>query len=78
MAELREQHPDMPFLIPGVGAQGGDVEAATRAGINAEGRGVIISSSRGIIYASEEVGTFAGAARQAAESLRDQINEARK
>ena len=78
MAELREQHPDMPFLIPGVGAQGGDVEAATRAGVNAEGRGVIISSSRGIIYASEEPGTFASAARQAVESLRDQINEARK
>ena len=78
MAELRGQHPDMPFLIPGVGAQGGDVEAATRAGVNAEGRGVMISSSRGIIYASEEEGTFAGAAREAAESLRDQINKARE
>ncbi|MCX8252302.1 MAG: orotidine-5'-phosphate decarboxylase [Dehalococcoidia bacterium] len=78
MAELRGQHPDMPFLIPGVGAQGGDVEAATRAGVNTEGRGVMISSSRGIIYASEEEGKFAGAAREAAESLRDQINEARE
>ena len=78
MAELRRQHPDMPFLIPGVGAQGGDVAAATRAGVNTEGRGVMISSSRGIIYASEEEGKFAGAAREAAESLRDQINEARE
>jgi orotidine-5'-phosphate decarboxylase len=78
MAELREQHPDMPFLIPGVGAQGGDVEAATRAGVNSDGRGVMISSSRGIIYASEEPDTFASAARQAAEDLRNEINEALK
>ena len=78
MAELRGQHPDMPFLIPGVGAQGGDVEAATRAGVNIAGRGVMISSSRGIIYASEDEERFAGASRAAAEILRDQINEARE
>jgi orotidine-5'-phosphate decarboxylase len=78
MAELREQHPDMPFLIPGVGAQGGDVEAATRAGVNSDGRGVMISSSRGIIYASEEADTFASSARQAAEYLRNEINGALK
>lgn len=78
MAELRKQHPDMPFLIPGVGAQGGDVEAATRAGVNSDGRGVMISSSRGIIYASEDAADFADAARRAASSLRDEINEALK
>lgn len=76
MAALRAQHPDMPFLIPGVGAQGGDVAAASRAGVNADGRGVMISSSRGIIYASEDPGTFTSAARRAAETLRDEINRA--
>ena len=76
MAALRARHPDMPFLVPGVGAQGGDVAAASRAGVNADGRGVMISSSRGIIYASEDAATFAGAARRAAEALRDEINEA--
>ena len=76
MAALRARHPDMPFLVPGVGAQGGDVAAASRAGVNADGRGVMISSSRGIIYASEDAATFAGAARRAAEPLRDEINEA--
>ncbi|MBT3941479.1 MAG: orotidine-5'-phosphate decarboxylase [Chloroflexi bacterium] len=77
MTELRAQHPDMPFLIPGVGAQGGDVEAATQAGVNSDGRGVMISSSRGIIYASEDASDFADAARRAASTLRDEINEAR-
>ena len=78
MKDLRDQHPDMPFLIPGVGAQGGDVEAATRAGVNSDGRGVMISSSRGIIYASEDSDTFEDAARQAASTLRDEINGALK
>lgn len=76
MAALRAEHPDMPFLVPGVGAQGGDVAAAARAGVNADGRGVMISSSRGIIYASEDAATYPGAARRAAGALRDQINEA--
>jgi orotidine-5'-phosphate decarboxylase len=74
MAVLRAAHPGLPILIPGVGAQGGDVEAATRAGVNADGRGVMISSSRGIIYASESADEFESAARGAASALRDEIN----
>ena len=74
MAVLRNAHPDLPFLVPGVGAQGGDVEAAARAGINADGRGAIINSARGIIYASSDPGNFQHAARTAAQTLRDQIN----
>jgi len=76
MAVLREAHPGLPILIPGVGAQGGDVEAAARAGVNANGRGVMISSSRGIIYASESADEFDSAARDAASALRDEINRA--
>lgn len=42
---------DMPILIPGVGAQGGDIKAVVQAGKNSKGEGIIISSSRGIIFA---------------------------
>jgi orotidine-5'-phosphate decarboxylase len=76
MAVLRAAHPDLPFLVPGVGAQGGEVEAATRAGINSNGRGAIINSARGIIYASSDPRSFQDAARTAAQTLRDQINGA--
>jgi len=74
LAVLRAAHPSLPILIPGVGAQGGDVKAATQAGVNADGRGVMISSSRGIIYASDSADGFESAARDAATELRDEIN----
>jgi len=70
---IRQSHPDMPLLIPGIGAQRGDLASAVRYGVNAKGEGAIINSSRGIIYASRGK-DFAQAARQAASSLRDQIN----
>lgn len=70
---IRNSYPDMPLLIPGIGAQGGDLAAAVRYGVNAKGEGAIINSSRGIIYASSGK-DFAQAARQAARSLRDRIN----
>ncbi len=70
---IRQSHPDMPILIPGVGAQGGDLEQAVRYGVDAQGQKAIINSSRQIIYASHEK-DFAEAARKAASSLRDQIN----
>lgn len=73
---IRNSYPDMPLLIPGIGAQGGDLAAAVRYGVNAEGAGAIINSSRGIIYASPGK-DFAQAARQAATSLRDRINHYR-
>ena len=63
---------DMPLLVPGVGAQGGDVEATVRAGRDSSGYGMMINSSRAIIYASS--GTdYAEAAQRAAADLRDQI-----
>jgi orotidine-5'-phosphate decarboxylase len=70
---IRENHPDMPLLIPGVGAQGGDLSLAVRHGVDAQGEGVIINSSRQIIYASQGK-NFAQAAHRAAAELRDQIN----
>ncbi len=73
---IRNSHPDMPLLIPGIGAQGGDLASTVRYGVNAKGEGAIINSSRGIIYASQGK-NFAQAARQAASSLRDQINNYR-
>jgi orotidine-5'-phosphate decarboxylase len=67
---------DMPLLIPGVGAQGGDVEAVVRNGKTADGTGLMINSSRGILYASSAA-AYADAAAGAARALRDQINRYR-
>ncbi|MGJ4730266.1 orotidine-5'-phosphate decarboxylase [Luteimonas sp. SDU101] len=67
---------DMPLLIPGVGAQGGDVEAVVRNGASTDGTGLMINSSRGILYASAGAG-YADAAADAARGLRDAINRAR-
>ena len=70
---LRDLCPDMPFLIPGVGAQAGDLKAALLAGVDRHGRRAIINSSRGVIYASKGP-DFAWAAREKAQELRDAIN----
>ena len=67
---------DMPLLIPGIGAQGGDVEATVRNGRSADGVGLMINSSRGILYASSG-GDYAIAAGRAAQTLRDEINRHR-
>ncbi len=64
---------EMTFLVPGLGAQGGDVATTVRNGLNKAGRGVIVNSSRGIIYASSG-DDFAQAARSAAMELRDEVN----
>jgi orotidine 5'-phosphate decarboxylase subfamily 2 len=60
---------DTLILVPGVGAQGGDLEAMLKAGLNSSGRGLIINSSRGIIY-SDKPG-------QTAAELKNQINQSR-
>ena len=70
LSELRKTYPDTPFLIPGVGAQGGDaIDTARRGGSN-----ILINSSRGVIYASESPDDFAYAARRAVENLRLEID----
>ncbi len=76
MAEIRAAAPDLPILVPGVGAQGGDLEAAVRAGLDANGAGIIVSTSRAICYASSG-SDYQDAARATALALRDQIEAAR-
>ena len=73
LASVRALVGDMPFLVPGVGAQGGDVAAVVSNGKTADGGGLLVSSSRAILYASNG-GDFADAARAAALALRDEIN----
>ncbi|HEV7714297.1 MAG TPA: orotidine-5'-phosphate decarboxylase [Steroidobacteraceae bacterium] len=77
LAEIRAITGDMPFLVPGVGAQGGDVAQAVQNGRTGNGTGLVISSSRAILYASSGP-DFATAARAATSTLRDQINAARR
>jgi orotidine-5'-phosphate decarboxylase len=71
----RRLAPEAPFLIPGVGAQGGDLAAAVRFGPDNQ-CGPVISASRSILYASTGM-DFAAAARLAAQALREAINDAR-
>ncbi len=73
---IRQSHPEMPLLIPGIGAQGGDLALVVRYGVDSKGQRAIINSSRQIIYASKGK-DFAQAARHAASELREQINRYR-
>jgi orotidine-5'-phosphate decarboxylase len=70
MRRIRAIAPTIPFLVPGVGAQGGDVPAVVAAGLDAQGKGLLISSSRGILFSDDPAG--------AARTLRDEINAARE
>lgn len=76
LAEIRGIVGNMPILIPGIGAQGGEVEATVNAGKDSRTWGMIVNSSRGIIFASKGA-DFALAARQATEQLRGEINKFR-
>jgi orotidine-5'-phosphate decarboxylase len=67
---------DMLFLIPGVGAQGNDATAITKAGVNERGGGIIVNSARSVIFASSGP-DFADAARRETLALREEINKAR-
>lgn len=75
-ARVRELAPELPLLIPGIGAQGGDVATAVKNGQDKNGAGIIVNSSRGIIFASQG-DDYAEAARAAALALRDAINAQR-
>ena len=76
IARVREIVGDLPLLVPGIGAQGGDVEATLQAGRTAAGTGLIINNSRAILYAGKGE-DYAQAARQAAQVSRDLINRYR-
>jgi orotidine-5'-phosphate decarboxylase len=70
MRRVRAIAPELTFLVPGVGAQGGDVDAVVSAGLDARGLGLMLSSSRGVLYSADP-----GAA---AKALRDEINRSRE
>jgi len=72
MAMLRKAHPEVTFLVPGIGAQGGDLKATLDNGLDANKQGLLISSSRQIIFAGDQA-----AIRKAAQTLRDEINALR-
>jgi orotidine-5'-phosphate decarboxylase len=72
IAKVREIVGDMPLLIPGIGAQGGDIDATVKAGC---GRAMMINSSRAILYASQG-SDFASAARRVATQTRDALRAA--
>ncbi len=74
---IRSLCPGMPILVPGVGSQGGDLEASVEAGVDGYGERAIIAVSRAILYAGDG-SNYAAAAAYEARSLRDRINEARE
>ena len=75
LADIRARTGEMTFLVPGVGAQGGDVDEAVRNGRAKQGAGLVINSSRGILYAGSGE-DFAAAARRATLDLRAAITQA--
>jgi orotidine-5'-phosphate decarboxylase len=69
LAQVRSIVGDMTLLVPGIGAQGGDIEATVKAGLNRQSKGLIINSSRGIIFSKKP--------KSSAQTLRDKINKFR-
>jgi orotidine-5'-phosphate decarboxylase len=76
LREARQLCPDMPILVPGIGAQEGALEDAVKAGIDARRQGIIVNASRSVLYASRD-SDYALAARSAAAQLREHINRYR-
>jgi orotidine-5'-phosphate decarboxylase len=76
MRALRSLCPELPFLVPGVGAQEGELERSVHAGLDARGGGMIINASRAVLYGADGPNT-PEAARRAAETLRDAIERHR-
>jgi len=76
LSQVRQRVGDLPLLVPGIGAQGGDIVATVKAGSTAAGTGMMINSSRAIIYAGSG-DDWREAAAKAAMDTRDAINAAR-
>ena len=78
LAEIRERCPSQPILLPGIGAQGGDIAGSLRVGLDSSGSGLLLSASRSVIFAGEHAGEeWVAAVRRAATDLRNEINAAR-
>ena len=73
LADVRRIVGEMPLLVPGIGAQGGDIEATVKAGKSVAGTGLMINSARAVLYASSGE-DYALAARKVAKATRDAIN----
>jgi orotidine-5'-phosphate decarboxylase len=74
LGQIRALAPNLPFLVPGIGAQGGYLEPVAHYGPTQQGLGPVVNTSRGVLYASSR-GDFADAARRAADELRQQIRQ---
>lgn len=74
LRRIRQAAGNMPLLVPGIGAQGGDLAAALEAGLDSDGRGMLINVSRSVLYAGDG---DPSAAASAARNLRDEIRETR-
>lgn len=74
LGTIRQLCPEMLLLIPGIGAQGGDLDSVVKYGVDARGEKAIIVAARQILYASRGK-DFAEAARRSAQELRDRINQ---
>ena len=78
LAAVRQRCPDLPILLPGIGAQGGELNASVRAGLDSKGGGMLVSSSRSVLYAdSAKQPDWKAAVRAEAVRLRDAINAVR-
>ena len=76
-AEIRAISPDLPFLMPGVGAQQAEIDEAVQGAMDTKRAGIIVNASRAVLYPAAPDGRWADASRAAAEALRDAINTAR-
>ncbi|MGI8763556.1 MAG: orotidine-5'-phosphate decarboxylase [Ilumatobacteraceae bacterium] len=75
LADIRGAAADLPLLVPGLGAQGGDLESSVPAGARPDGLGLIMSASRSVIYADAPDGDFAAASRLAAQHLHSRLGQ---
>ena len=76
LARVRQVVGDMPLLVPGIGAQGGNVQEVLHCGQDQQGEGLVISSSRGIIFADSSL-AFAQAAAGVVQDAKDEVNKIR-
>ncbi len=75
LGQIRALAPEIPLLVPGLGAQGGDLDAVIAAGLDGEGRGLVVNSSRAILYAGDGR-DFAAAARREAQRMVNALRQA--
>lgn len=78
LSDIRARCPELPILLPGIGAQAGDLDAAVRAGLDASRGGLMASASRSVMFAGNDRGeAWATGVREAALELRNAINTVR-